>query len=302
MEINGRYNVYTRDRHTPDECKSAMQKYARRGDCSSMFYAVQQLNSLCEYSGTDRSKHLPMIKAMRTNMINRISVILFEDVSYRSFATFERVCALIMQWKHERMEDGDDGRKILMDICRNIAAAKKARQPSFLRNYYGYRKDVALYADFNDMMTTEKPLDASFSWIYQNEDEAHSWLAMHAKSSIPFTFALNELKRLKKSPRTSDRLFFLTVPMLWLKYGCDANDEEQVQLPEINELVLTEFDDFVYDMHTKRGRHKNKKEFLSEGAFVTNEDDKAVDYEMKRLYERQYTPVRIVRINYTPRA
>ena len=188
MEINGRFSIKTINGHTPDECKSAMQKYARRGDASKMFYAVQQLNSLCGYNKEDRNSVLRLIKATRTNMINRLSVILFEDVSYRSMETFETVCDLIDLWKRERTEDIDnDGREILKQICYEISTAKKARQPSFLRNYYSQQTDCALKEDF----IAQK----SFAWLYQNELEAHEWLS-RIKPNRVISFALSEWKRL----------------------------------------------------------------------------------------------------------
>ena len=287
MEINGRFSIKTINGHTPDECKSAMQKYARRGDASKMFYAVQQLNSLCGYNKEDRNSVLRLIKATRTNMINRLSVILFEDVSYRSMETFETVCDLIDLWKRERTEDIDnDGREILKQICYEISTAKKARQPSFLRNYYSQQTDCALKEDF----IAQK----SFAWLYQNELEAHEWLS-RIKPNRVISFALSEWKRLQKSKKESDRFVFLVVPVLWLWHGWD--EQEKIEHSEIQELVLEKFDDFVYDMHTRKGKFKkDKQDFVSEGAVVLNEDTNAVNYEMKRLYEKQLTPIRSIHV------
>lgn len=284
MEINGRFSIRTTDGHTPDECKSAMQKYARRGDANKMFYAVQQLNSLCIYDKEDREKVLPLIKATRTNMINRLSVILFEDVSYRSMKTFENVCKLINLWKRERTET-NDGREILKQICFEISAAKKARQPSFLRNYYGHRTDKASKKDF----ISQK----SLSWVYQNEREAYEWLVAQTSSYVGI-YALNEWKRLRTSKRSSDRLVFLIVPILWLWYGWDDNVENVNTFCET--INLKKFDDFVYDMHTARGKFKTKSDFVTEGAMVLNEDLSAINLEMKRLYEKQMKPVRSIYI------
>lgn len=308
MEINGRYSIRTIDGHTPDECKSAMQKYARRGIEDKMYYSVQQLNSLVRYSKDDREKVLPTIKAVRTNMINRLSVILFEDVSFRSIATFEKVCSLIKTWKDSRSDDvnGNDGSEILKDICRCLSLAKKARQPSFLRNYYGHVDLEAKKCDFEKMMRlpaqNQTPsFDYSFSWVYRHESDAVEWVR-EAKDFgnqrlIPLIqTSLSEWKRLKTSPRESDRLIFLVVPLLWMKYGWD---EEPIQSnPKVCEIShLDRFDEYVYDMHTGRGKTKTKIDFVSQGSKVVNEDEKAVDSRMKIFYQRQEIPImRMIRI------
>lgn len=284
MEIRGRYYILTSGGHSPDECKSAMQKYARRGDGSKMFYATQQLNSLCGYDKDNRESMLPVIKATRTNMINRLSVILFEDVSYRSMKTFETVCALIDEWKQKRTEDpNNDGSEILKQICLDISSAKKARQPSYLRNFYGFRTEIASKEDFIK--------NKSLAWVYQNEKEAVDWVT-NQSSSYVISYALKEWKRLKTSKRESDRFVFLIVPILWLQFGWDETD-----VPtrcEIQDIILTKFDDFVYDMHTGKGKLKTKQDFVSEGAVVYNEDLTAVNSDMKRLYERQLKPTRSI--------
>jgi hypothetical protein len=280
MEIKGRFNIRTKDGHSPDECKSAMQKYARRGDGSKMFYAVQQLNSFCEYDKADRETVMPVIKAIRTNMINRLSVILFEDVSYRSLQTFKNVCKLIDLWKRERTEI-HDGKQILKQICFEIANAKKARQPSYLRNFYGHR--------------TNRANPDSFMWIYQNEQEAFHWLSKR-KSVYVISYALHEWKRLRNSKRESDRFVFLIVPALWIWNGWDDKLGLGDGLEPIQEIVLKRFDEFVYDIHTRKGKFKTKQNFVSEGAVVLNEDSHAINFEMKRLYEKQLKPVRSISI------
>jgi len=296
MEIHGRYKIKTIDGHKPDECKSAMQKYARRGISNKMYYAVQQLNNFINYNESDRQMKLPTIKAIRTNMINRLSIILFEDVSYKEISVFERVCYLINMWKLSRTEDldGDDGSTILKEICAYISSAKKARQPSYLRNYYGYRTIKADKMDFERMMYRPNSLfDTSFSWIYQNEIEAYEWLKNYhvCDKLIPLVkYSLNEWKRLKGSPRKSDRLIFLVVPLLWIKYGWNKFELPVINTPTIERL--DKFDDFVYDMHTNRGGTKTM--FITDGSVVTNEDPSAIDVHMKRLYMLQRIPTRTI--------
>ena len=87
----------------------------------------------------------------------------------------------------------------------------------------------------------------------------------------------------------------MVVPVLWLWHGWD--EQEKIEHSEIQELVLEKFDDFVYDMHTRKGKFKkDKQDFVSEGAVVLNEDTNAVNYEMKRLYEKQLTPIRSIHV------
>ena len=297
MEIRGSYSISTIDGHKSDECKSAMQKYARRGMADKMYYAVQQLNGLVRYDKPDRRDKLSIIKSIRTNTINRLSVILFEDVSYKDIVVFENVCSLIKLWKTSRSDkiEENDGSSILKEICVYIASAKKARQPSFLRNYYGHRSQKVCKTDFEKMMACNSSFDNSFSWVYQNEYDAVTWLREQRFPDriVPLVkYSLLEWKRLKKSPRASDRLIFLVVPMLWIKYGWTDYDITPAIFVDI--VKLDRFDEFVYDMHTRKGGSKST--FVSEGSIVTNEDVSAVDCRMKQLYLLQLMPLKTISI------
>ena len=76
-------------------------------------------------------------------MINRLKVILFEDVSFSQVGAFTTVCEKIKEWE-------DDGRKdetTLAEIAAIIAHAKKLRMPSYLRCNYGMEKESFVEKD-----------------------------------------------------------------------------------------------------------------------------------------------------------
>ena len=293
MNINGRYSVTTADGHRADECKSAMQKYARRGNWPRMYYAVNQLNGFYHYeSSTPVVK--ATIKAIRTNMINRLSVILFEDVSFRYTAVFERVIELISLWKQTR--ETDAGSDWLQTACQLLASTPKARQPSYLRNRFGYLKHSASSHEFKAMVAAKR-IGPELSWLYANEPLAAAWLktvVFPSRFQPLVAFALAKYQRLLPSKRASDRLIFLVVPVLWIVHNVTWELPTTVAESEPVPVGLKRFDEFVYDMHTQRGKNKDRQQFVTDGALVTNEDALAVDSDMKRLYLLQLKPHRSI--------
>jgi hypothetical protein len=290
MEVNGRFACRTLNNHSIDACKSAMQKYARRGNFEKMYYAALELDAFRAFDTMDKRK-LATIKAIRTNMINRLKVILFEDVSFKSGHVFANATRLIEKWTETRQLDSYTTRS-LRTLCHILATAKKARQPSYLRFRYGHCANVVSFDTFENELTRAEYTD-SFAWIYQNERDAAKYLAnkldeFHADAHPCVQLALKEWKRLCPSKRDSDRLVFLCVPFLWLKFKV-INFKESVK--SVKEITFTEhtFDDFVYDVHTFKGKAMGKDValFRSEGAYVTNQDESAIDFEMKEAYESQ---------------
>lgn len=279
MELKSIFTHVTKSSHTIDVVKSAMQKYARRGDAQTMFVAVTEMDAF-KTLGVDN----PKVKAVRTNMINRLKIILFEDVSFSQLSTFVSVINMITAWEADRSNS-----ELLMKICCEISTAKKLRMPSHLRNAYGHGPSTATKDDFLAMLNGGSHTDA-FGWLYNNEKEAVDLLST-------WEFAFDEVKEAvkfaiagwKKRTKPSERLANLVVPFLWILHNIEETPSAYTQpiyienYEEMYETTDVTFEHFVYDMHTRSGK-KDKKFFVEEGALVVNEDEDYLDRKLKESY------------------
>lgn len=287
MKLLGRFSHQTKSGHKVDVAKSAMQKYARRGMAPEMVSAMTEMDAFKVYEDQ------PAAKAVRTNMINRLKITLFEDVSFAEVDTFVDVVRKVSEWQEDRSKY-----TLLMEICFDIALAKKLRQPSFLRAKFGYVEETYTQEEFLEGLKTNT-YQPSFAWMYQNELEAVELLRQHV-GKLPeniqplVKFALAEHKRMLKSTRVGDRLIFMVVPWLWILFNMNQTTDaatgntymSKKDTKSVYKNNGVEFDEFVYDMHTAAGRAagKERKVFRTEGAVVFNEDTDWFVQEFKDVY------------------
>jgi hypothetical protein len=282
MELKTIFTHVTKSKHTLDVVKSAMQKYARRGDAQIMFTAVTEMD-VFKTLGVNN----PKVKAIRTNMINRLKIILFEDVSFSQLSTFVNVINMITAWEADRSNS-----ELLMKICCEISGAKKLRMPSHLRNAYGHGLSTATKEDFLAMLENGSHTEA-FGWMYNNEQEAvdllSTWKFAFDEVEEAVKFAIAGWKRTKKSAKPSERLAYLVVPFLWILHNIEETPSAYTQpkyiknYEKVYETTNVTFEEFVYDMHTRIGK-KDKKFFVEEGALVFNEDEDYLDEKLKESY------------------
>lgn len=282
MELKTIFTHITKSNHTIDVVKSAIQKYARRGNAKIMFGAVTEMDAF-KTLGKDNQK----VKAIRTNMINRLAVILFEDVSFSQLITFTNVIKLIKAWEQSERSESS----LLMEICCEIAEAKKLRFPSHLRNTY-FGPSNATKEDFLAMLKSGKHTDA-FGWLYNNEKEAaellSSWIFAFDETKEVVDFALAKWKKIKNP---AEKFTFLVVPYLWILHNIEENIGEYTAPKHIEEYEKAYddtnivFEEFVYDMHT----NKSQKVFLED---VENEDTQYLDKDLKQRYKQQPTKKKI---------
>ncbi len=307
MQLKSLFNLETKSGHPLDAVKSAMQKYARRGMATEMLEAVSEIDALKAYNDSNNVNVQRAAKAVRTNMINRLKVILFEDVSFSQIGAFTTVCEKIKKWE----DNGRTDENTLAEIVAIIAHAKKMRMPSYLFNWYGphnelfFEKDDFLkFVKENEGVAMDKKDISILAWVYHHEEEAMKMLEDREfpgkKYILPMCKA--EWKRLKPTKSKSgskERFIFLVVPWLWILYADCLKEEEGADAPSFTKKEIAaaynkrdvQFEDFVYDKHTKEGRKKGKtaKDFRAEGAIVYNEDSEwlAPHEWLKELYNEQ---------------
>ena len=283
MELSNLFKLVTKSGHPSlDAVKSAIQKYARRGMHTEMLQAVSEMDAFKAYDDSDKVTTRRAAKAIRTNMINRLKVILFEEVSFSQVGAFTAVSEKIKEWE----EDDRVDEKTLAEIVAIISHAKKLRLPSYLRASYGKDEDCDL--DTKDFLEGIDNKDIKcVEWIYHNAEEAVTMLwdrQFPGKEHIlpMITAEWQRLKPTKSKAGSNERFLFAVVPWLWIMYDEDLNEQDGADVTSFSKKEITaayekddvQFEDYVYDKHTKDGKKRGKtvEDFRAEGAIVANED------------------------------
>ena len=283
MELKSLFNLKTKSGFSSiDAVKSAMQKYARRGMQVEMLQAVYEMDAFSKFDESDDINVQRAVKAIRTNMINRIKVILFEDVSFSQIGAFISVINKIKKWEDEGRTD----RNTLAEIVSIISNAKKLRLPNFLQDRYGKDEDSVMTKKCFTNGIDNKKINC-VEWIFHNEEESLILLEDYKfpgkKLILPMIVA--EWKRMKPTKSkmgSDDRHFFIVVPWLWIMYADSLKESDGIHTSSFSKDEIAaaydkndiQFHDYVYDKHTKEGKSRGKtlEDFKAEGAFVTNED------------------------------
>jgi hypothetical protein len=297
MELSNLFKLVTKSGHPSlDAVKSAIQKYARRGMHSEMLQAVSEMDAFKAYDDSDNVTTQRASKAIRTNMINRLKVILFEDVSFSQVGAFTTVSEKIKEWEDEGRTD----EKTLAEIVAIISHAKKLRLPSYLRANYGKEEDCDL--DKKDFLEgIDNKNIKCVEWIYHNDKEA---LKMLEDRQFPgkdhilpmITAEWKRLKPTKSKAGSNERFIFVVVPWLWIMYdedlreqdgGADVTSFSKKEIAAAYNKNDVEFEDYVYDKYTKEGKKRGRT--TEEGAIVANEDEAWLSHfeDLKDYYNNQ---------------
>lgn len=283
MELSNLFKLVTKSGHPSlDAVKSAIQKYARRGMHTEMLQAVSEMDAFKAYDDSDNVTTQRAAKAIRTNMINHLKVILFEDVSFSQVGAFTTISEKIKEWE----DDGRSDMNTLAEIVAIISHAKKLRLPRYLRASYGKGEDCVL--DEKDFLDGIDNKDIKcVEWIYHNDKEA---LKMLGDRQFPgkehilpmITAEWKRLKPTKSKAGSNDRFIFIVVPWLWIMYDEDLNEQDGADVTSFSKKEIiaayekddVQFEDYVYDKYTKEGKKRGKtvEDFRAEGAIVDNED------------------------------
>lgn len=156
----------------PRALKSALQKYARRGDeekglwclveLDSFARALASIDALARRDGVTATSARRRVDALRTNTMNRLVVMLSEEVNVHDVWLPVAAREHYVRWCAKR--DADAGRDELVALYRRIVAAEKCRVVSDYRTVYNlaphYLPDdehEALVALHQDMLRTQAP-------------------------------------------------------------------------------------------------------------------------------------------------
>lgn len=256
IKLKNIFNLMTKSGHQIDTVKSAIQKYARRGMSVEMLQAVSEMDTFSMFQDSEDINVTRAVKNIRTNMINRLLIILFEDVSFSQIEAFTTVVEKIKEWEDEGRTD----KNTLAEIVSVISNAKKLRMPSFLRATYGKGEKCSINKDqFLEGIDNEK-IDC-VEWIYHNDEEALKLLASYDFSGkeiiLPMiTARWKKLKPTKSNAGSNERFMFIIVPWLWIMYKNYLNESELTSFPTFDKQTVIDSTAYLFNKFRFSNRTK----------------------------------------------
>ena len=107
-----------------DVLKSGLQKYGRRRQIYKMMRCVMEMNAFKQFG--------KKAQGIRTNMINRLKVMCFEELCFCVPNHFLAIMRKIHKWEGGKRVDDS----LLYDICHILCNSELIRLPSDIKNYF----------------------------------------------------------------------------------------------------------------------------------------------------------------------
>ena len=274
--VAGHHNTKTWNGYKWGNLKSALQKYARRGMFKKGLHVLVEMDTLSSLFGTPREDKM---RSKRTNMANRLRVILSEDIGVANPTLPARVCALLDNW--ENLRNTDEGRIHLLQAYELIAKSPKSRcisdfkyvymlPPYSATNHLKITSDemekykaVTPKPEFIDQkgatvervleLATQHNLDAlgELSVLIREREQkslkqwGELWEGIQAAVVEPYKTSIRALQKLyKKGQPVKERPLFLYDALLYLIYS-----EKIKPVDEVAPVVTQEFVDEIYAEH-----------------------------------------------------
>ena len=153
-----------------DVLKSGMQKYLRRREFEKMTWCVIEIFKFELLAKDDKEKK--MCKGIISNMLNRIIVMMDEELVFYEVQNY----LLLRKFIEKFEDDRKNGGKFLVLICRTLVNSNLLRRASDIRAYWDYRirfgneKDVELSDEeyFKKFVECfERKDDKCFKWMFK---------------------------------------------------------------------------------------------------------------------------------------
>ena len=290
--------------------KSAMQKFLRRRMPSEMKWCVEEIYRFRSLARDE--KELKASKALISNLVNRIIVMMDEELLFNEWAVYLKCRFLIDKfWEEDNVE-------YLYEICDLLCGAKLIRYSSDVSCYHmkmaikAIEDEEDVYQKFEQFKIEMEKGDvvkafriAIHLFLNQKEEKLKKRvLRRDHPIYLIWEYLLNLEKvnaneNLKKSivyrfnefPKNrGEKKLFLTSAISMCIYS--ERIDWSVNWMEISSVVseriegYLEIPSYAIDMHTKKGREmgKTRTDFANEGSLVVDEDKEYYNEEYRQFY------------------
>jgi hypothetical protein len=300
-----------------DILKSGMQKYLRRKQFGDMVWCAYEIYKFELYACTEKQQKA--CNAIITNLINRIIVMMDEELLFAETERYIVLRELIEKFQENRKSSGE----ILILMCKCLVEGRISRRNSDLRSWWSHRiinedyglDDTVYFERFVECFKRKD--DECFKWMfkifkgekkgdvvrYRRKDNIYMvWEYLFDTEVVKansvykkvMDYKLNEFFKLGRGER-----FMFLCSCIDMAMKCNTpEDKSREILSNLRELYVhgrwidadllkkcneyIQIDDYCIDMHTSQGRKmgKNKADFAKEGCVVVDED--------KEFYVREW--------------
>jgi len=300
-----------------DILKSGMQKYLRRKQFGDMVWCAYEIYKFELYACTEKQQKA--CNAIITNLINRIIVMMDEELLFAETERYIVLREMIEKFQENRKSSGET----LILMCKCLVEGRISRRNSDLRSWWSHRiinedyglDDTVYFERFVECF--ERKDDECFKWMfkifkgekkgdtvrYRRKDNIYMvWEYLFDTNVVKansvykkvMDYKLNEFFKLGRGER-----FMFLCSCIDMAMKCNTpEDKSREILSNLRELYVhgrwidadllkkcneyIQIDDYCIDMHTSQGRKmgKNKADFAKEGCVVVDED--------KEFYVREW--------------
>jgi hypothetical protein len=300
-----------------DILKSGMQKYLRRKQFGDMVWCAYEIYKFELYACTEKQQKA--CNAIITNLINRIIVMMDEELLFAETERYIVLREMIEKFQENRKSSGET----LILMCKCLVEGRISRRNSDLRSWWSHRiinedyglDDTVYFERFVECF--ERKDDECFKWMfkifkgekkgdtvrYRRKDNIYMvWEYLFDTNVVKansvykkvMDYKLNEFFKLGRGER-----FMFLCSCIDMAMKCSTpEDKSREILSNLRELYVhgrwidsdllkkcneyIQIDDYCIDMHTSQGRKmgKNKADFAKEGCVVVDED--------KEFYVREW--------------
>jgi hypothetical protein len=144
-----------------DILKSGIQKYLRRRELDKMIWCAMEIFKFELWSENEKEKK--MCKGIITNMLNRIIVMMDEELLFCEIERYVVLREMIEKFDKDRK----NGLKYLLNICKCLSEGRICRHASDIRAYWDYRYRFDGEKKLEDM---QKKVDLKGNYIDDDDD------------------------------------------------------------------------------------------------------------------------------------
>lgn len=250
--------------HDPSVLKSGIQKYARRAEVEKGLWCLVEMDifSLLEWDGPaldayllkypeqQRANTQSNAQRIRTNMVNRLVVMISEEVNISAWWMPSKIFDLYEKWIENR--GNPSSRKFLVDMYMYLTSQKMIRLISDLKSVYLIPPDYVKPKQMNDLRQMHNKIQKQYPKIYSGQTEVGEvkWEVDMGKYPTKLKPCINGI--IYNLEKGSDHVFY------WIRKLLDLEQEDKVSKYKYLKIVW----DVLYGFIDQNSEYESVRETI----------------------------------------
>jgi DNA polymerase III subunit gamma/tau len=224
--------------YNPSVLKSGIQKYARRGEVEKGLWCLVEMDmfSLLEWDSTEIDAYLQKYpeesrantqnsaQRIRTNMVNRLVVIMSEEVNVCAWWMSLKIFELYQKWTENR--GNPSSRKYLLEMYLYLMSQQKIRLISDFKSVYLIPPDYLKPTQMDNLRQMHNKIQEQYPKIYSGQAEVGEvdWEVDMGKYPTKLKPCVNGI--IYNLEKGCDHVFY------WIRELCDLELKDKLPLKE----------------------------------------------------------------------